>query len=343
MLKGLFGKSGKATETPLLTTAIPPCYAQVYRADGTLPTSDFTSLVVPMFERVREAAGDAEFQVLIETISAALNRAANVRFPLGRPGTDYRRFETLYNYALMVVMATAWWMERNQLGPEALESALEACVPAQGLARLKHEPEAWQDVLAFFTGEADGGLRQVSGMPWQSAPPAPKSRASIPTGETAPKRTAGTGSERFLTPHSSQWANPLSKGWVLVDAIRDGLRDGSLPYNRKQSWVHVDREGRTFLQVPEVFQWCYERLDVDVSPKTLVNQFGRLNICTRTRKGQNLLRGGRRNQKTYQQGFVVEDPELFWDGKPPADQFYIRHLTGHGFGQSPQNPPDPTA
>ena len=87
MLKGLFGKSGKATATPLLTTAIPPCYAQLYRADGTLPTSDFTSLVVPMFERVREAAGDAEFQVLIETISAALNRAANVRFPLGRPGT----------------------------------------------------------------------------------------------------------------------------------------------------------------------------------------------------------------------------------------------------------------
>ena len=107
--------------------------------------------------------------------------------------------------------------------------------------------------------------------------------------------------------------------------------------------MQVDREGRTFLQVPEVFEWCYERLDAEVPPKTLVNQFGRLNICTRTRKGQNLLRGGRRNQKAYQQGFVVEDPSLFWDGEPPADQFYIRHLTRHGFGQSLQSPPDSAA
>ena len=142
----------------------------------------------------------------------------------------------------------------------------------------------------------------------------------------------------FVRPDRSQWAQPLARGWVLVEAIREGLQDGSLPYNRKKAWVQVDREGRTFLQVPEVFEWCCERLDMDVPPKTLVNQFGRLNICTRTRKGQNLLRGGRRNQKHYQQGFVVEDPALFWDGDPPADEFYIRHLTRHGFGQPSANP-----
>lgn len=286
---------------------------------------------------------NAEFQALLEKITAALNRAANVRFPLDRPGTDYRRFETVYNYALMVAMATAWWLERNSLGLDALESELASLVPAQGLARLKHEPQVWQDVLAFFSGEPGGGLRQVSGMHRQPAAPAPESSPSNPSAKAAPKHAASTKSERFLTPHRSQWANPLSKGWVLVEAIREGLRDGSLPYNHKQAWVQVDREGRTCLQVPEIFEWCYERLDADVPPKTLVNQFGRLNICTRTRKGQNLLRGGRRNQKAYQQGFVVESPDLFWDGEPPADQFFIRHLTRHGFNQSPQPPPGTAA
>ena len=342
MLKGWFRTSGNTTATPPPVTPVPQVYLPLYRADDTLPADQFARLVVPMLEVVREAADDEVFRALLERITAAQHRAANVRFPLGRPGADYRRFETVYNYALTAVMVTAWWMERHQWGPDALKRALATCVPAPGLARLQREPEVWQDMRAFFTGDADGGLRQVSGTQWLLATPAhPPITGGQATPSAKPRNDAG--SERFLTPKRSQWANPLANGWVLVEAIRDGLRDGSLPYNRHQAPVQVDREGRTFLQVPEVFEWCYERLDAEVPPKTLINQFGRLNICTRTRKGQNLLRGGRRNQKAYQQGFVVEDPNLFWDGEPPADQFYIRHLTRHGFGQSLQSLPDSAA
>jgi len=344
MLKSWFSRPNKAAPTPTPATAIPPIYAPLFRADGTLRADQFERQVVPILEQVRKVASDADFQALLATITAALGRAANTRFPLDRPGADYRRFETIYNYAVIVVITTQWWLHHHKRGLEALEDTLTTAIPAEGLARLKREPAVWQDIRACITGEAaDGGLRQVAGIHWQPAAPAPSGTPPIPPSVSAPQPSTNKRCEHFLTPHRSQWANPLTKGWVLVETIREGLRDGSLPYNRKQAWVQVDREGRTFLQVPEVFEWCYERLDAEVPPKTLVNQFGRLNICTRTRKGQNLLRGGRRNQKAYQQGFVVEDPNLFWDGEPPADQFYIRHLTRHGFGQSLQSPPDSAA
>ena len=315
-------------------TAIPSRYRPVYRADGTLHTDHFASLVVPMFEQVRGAASDAEFQTLLDKITAALNRAANVRFPLDRPGTDYRRFETIYNYALMVVMATAWWMERNKMGLEALERALGTCVPAQGLARLKHESEVWRDVLAFFTGAADGGLRQVSDSHWQPVTSVPANNPPATSGAGKPVTNSAERckSERFLTPHKNKKAGPLAKGWVLVETIRNGLADGSLPLNAKGAPVQVDREGRTFLQVPEVFEWCQQRMASAVPARTLANQFSRLGICTRTRGGKDLLRGGRRSQKRYQQGFVVEEAQIFWDGPPPADDFYILHLTAHSFG-----------
>jgi hypothetical protein len=283
-------------------------------------------------------------------ITQACQRAGNHRLPKGQQDSDYRRFETLYNYALISAMAIAWHMDAAELEQGWQQALAETLIPPEGLARLRQEALVWEHWQAFFEGREDGGLREVAGrsvLP-RRTPETPASAScpnpggsEIPQKQTGPNPEATT--DKFLTPHSSQWANPLSKGWALVAAIREGLRDGSLPYNRKYAWVQVDREGRTFLQVPEIFEWCYERLNAEVPPKTLVNQFGRLHICIRTRKGQNLLRGGRRNQKSYQQGFVVEDPGLFWDGAPPADQFYIRHLTRHGFGQSPRSPPDSAA
>ena len=304
----------------------------LHRADGTQSEAQFQQQTLPLFQALHLAAqqrdpgtADQTLTTLLMSIAQACQRAGNHRLPKGQQVTDYRRFETLYNYALISAMAIAWHMDAAELEQGGQQALAETLIPPTGLARLRQEALVWEHWQAFFEGRDDGGLREVATSQKQKEP--------------SPEATA----DKFLTPHSSQWANPLSKGWVLVEAIREGLRDGSLPYNRKQAPVQVDTEGRTFLQVPEVFEWCHERLNAGVPPKTLVNQFGRLNICTRTRKGQNLLRGGRRNQKAYQQGFVVEDPSLFWDGEPPADQFYIRHLTRHGFSQSPQSPPDAAA
>ena len=329
----------------------------LHRADGTQSEVQFQQQTLPLFQSLHRAAqqrdpstADQALTTLLMSIAQACRRAGNHRLPKGQQVTDYRRFETLYNYALISAMAIAWHMDAAELEQGGHLELAEELIPAEGLARLRQEALVWEHWQAFFEGRDDGGLREVAGRTkWPGRLPeapvvtdTPEPEAAAITPQQA-KPNPEAKADKFLTPHSSQWANPLAKGWALVEAIREGLRDGSLPYNRKQAWVQVDREGRTFLQVPEVFEWCYERLDAEVPPKTLVNQFGRLNICTRTRKGQNLLRGGRRNQKAYQQGFVVEDPSLFWDGEPPADQFYIRHLTRHGFGQSLQSPPDSAA
>lgn len=319
----------------------------LYRADGSQSRTQFEQQTLPLFQALYRAAVQREvstaepaIQALLGAITQACQRAANERLPKGSQITDYRRYETLYNYALISAMAIAWYMDTKCIERGGQRDLAETLLPPEGLARLRQEPLVWEHWHAFFEGGEDGGLREMAGRtkaPGQAAKPMTSSADSgqYSTDELSKSATPGkpASEDRFLKPHRNQWANPLAKGWVLVETIREGLCDGSLPYNGKQAWVQVDREGRTFLQVPEVFEWCYERLDADVSPKTLINQFGRLNICTRTRKGQNLLRGGRRNQKHYQQGFVVEDPALIWDGDPPADEFYIRHLTRHGFAQ----------
>lgn len=360
MLKNLFRRrapaDSQARPNSLAAHPLDGPIRALYRADGTQSEAQFQRLTLPLLQELHRAAqqrdpatAEQALTTLLMSIAEACQRAGNHRLPKGQQVTDYRRFETLYNYALISAMAIAWHMDAEALELGGQTALAETLIPPQGLARLRQEALVWEHWQAYFEGREDGGLREVAGrsaLPGR-APETPASTSSPNPGEstTPSKQTSNpqATTEKFLTPHSSQWANPLSKGWALVEAIREGIRDGSLPYNRKQAPVQVDREGRTFLQVPEVFEWCHERLDSDLPTKTLVNRFGRLNICTRTRKGQNLLRGGRRNQKSYQQGFVVEDPSLFWNGEPPADQFYIRHLTRHGFGQSPQSPPDSAA
>ena len=319
----------------------------LYRADGSQSRAQFARETLPLFQalhrealRRESATAESAMQSLLDTITGACQRAANERLPKGGQVTDYRRYETLYNYALISAMAIAWRLDETEVDPGGAVRLAERFLPADGMARLQRETLVWKHWQAFFEGGDDGGLREVAGRSAglrQStaapvfSPSRPNARASAPG--------ANTQVRAFARPDRSQWAQPLARGWVLVATIREGLQDGSLPYNCKRAWVHVDREGRTFLQVPEVFEWCGERLDGHAHPKTLINQFARLNICTRTRKGHNLLRGGRRKQKHYQQGFVVEDPTLLWDGEPPQDEFFIRHLTQHSIGQAHQKPP----
>ncbi|MAT94429.1 MAG: hypothetical protein CME59_17755 [Halioglobus sp.] len=313
----------------------------LYRADGTQSNHQFQQQTLPLLHALHRAArrrdpatADQSLIRLMTSIVDACRRAANVRLPLGVPVSDYRRYETRYNYALISAMAITWYREAEGLEPGEERVLAETLLPSMGLERLREEPLVWEHWQAFFSGNADGGLREIAGQSLPTDSEA-ESTAVLPRScgdrQEASKTPAGqhrdgTGNA-FLSPPSHRRANPQAKGWVLVDTIREGLRDGSLSYNDKASWVQVDKEGRTFLQVPEVFEWCHARLNPDVPPKTLINQFGRLHVCIRSRNGQNLLRGGRRHQNGEQQGFVIEDPALFWDGKPPTGQFFIRHLT----------------
>ena len=223
-------------------------------------------------------------------------------------------------------MAIAWHYGRSGAGAGGHLELAEELIPAEGWRVFARRPWSGNTGRPFSKGATmvayekwRGAPNGQAGYPKLLSLPTLRSQRPLRSHHNRRNRTPAK-ADKFLTPHSSQWANPLAKGWALVEAIREGLRDGSLPYNRKQSRVQVDRKGelpagtrslRVVLRAPRPGR----------SPKTLVNQFGRLNICTRTRKGKNLLRGGRRNQKQYQQGFVVEDPNLFWDGEPRLTSF----------------------
>ena len=319
----------------------------LFYADGTLSRQQFTNLVVPLLKHLHAACvkddpnrADDQFSDVIAAISQACHRLANHRLPLGQGADDYRRYETHYNYALITAMAIGWYVKHSASNTRNPLALLARWVPPEGQARLQREPQVWQHWQGYFSGEEDGGLRVIASdtvalgehavSPLEAHPLRPNTTALPAGASTTPGSTTSPDVE---PPQGKPRANPLARGWRVVEAIRAGLREGSLAYNRPNAPVQVDAEGRTFLQVPEVFEWCAAQLPGSESPKTLMYQFDRLGLCTRTPKGRNLLRGGRRDQARYQQGFVVEDATIFWEDAAPADQFYIRHLTRHDLSE----------
>lgn len=339
------------------TDSLDQALSALLQADDTLSRADFATLTLPMLKQIHaeamsregESTADADLADLMTAMAVACRRACDTRMPQGRAGTDYRRYETVYNYALITAMAVAWHMEAAAVPRGEHEELALHFIPPAGLQRLQADPMVWNDWLAFFTDGDDGGLRRLAGRQGSPGRAGEAGRAdgrdfhqSGTAAKSKPPRSdkpthrpmSETTDNQCITPHKNQWAGPLAAGWQLVDTIRDGLRDGSLAFNGNADWVQVDRQGRTFLQVPEVFEWCQQRLAGDDTAKTLINRFGRLNICTKTRQGENILRGGRRNQKHYQRGFVVEDPAIFWEGDAPAAHFYIKRLTAHAFASN---------
>src|SRR5690606_32304002 len=90
----------------------------LYRADGTQSQQAFQQQTLPLFQALHRlteqrepTAANHTLTALITTITRACHRASNHRLPKGHQVSDYRRFETLYNYALISAMAIAWYMD----------------------------------------------------------------------------------------------------------------------------------------------------------------------------------------------------------------------------------------
>lgn len=367
-------------------------------ADGTQSRMAFQANTVPLIRSVHTdvssqmSSADATdlTLALIADLSKACTRIAHRRMPVGRPGTDYRKYETIYNYALIVGMALEWRaLKAGEGGTIDLASGL---VPPSGCNRLCRYPMVWRDLENYLNADLnDGGLREVSQVPQgpllsllrsessdrqagdiagQAVEPGiliAKGTSSFtqvadepehitseaishtvhdpPLPCTKVELTAGLppGSEdesvlnnpeekqpAFVSLHPDNQPDCRALGWEVVEVIRDGLATGVLPHNDAGDWVQVDPEGRTFLQVPEVFDWASQQLSKPCSGKTAFNRFKRLNITVRSRKKKSdLLVGARRGQKPPQRGVVIEDACVLWTtaAPRPAQTFVIRHLT----------------
>lgn len=300
-----------------LNTAI----SVLWQAEGTRSRADFQAHIVPLYvalltELKRYTPAQTAEQCVIDLLNStatACRHRWSVRLPLKRPGSDYRKYEMIYTYALVTAMAVDCLAHHAHRA--SLEQLARILLPADGLGRLKADPMVWEDWLGYFHRAERGGLYAVSVCsPSVARTPAPVVRHPSPT--PGPSQPAP--------------APPPGSGRAMLAAIRQALADGSLSYNQPGDAVQVDSEGRTFLAHPAIFEWCIERLAMDADVKRAKNRFDRLTIYKRSADGHQLFRGRLRERDPKRRGYVVEDAAVLWSEAPPAGRFVIERVTGSG-------------
>ena len=305
----------KAARAAELNTAI----SGLWQAEGTRSKTDFQAHIVPVYASLltelkryttAEIAEQRVIDLLNTTVTACCHRWS-VRLPMKRPGSDYRKYEIVYTYAVVTAMAVGCLARyAHHQSPEQLAHTL---LPKDGLARLRVDPIVWEDWLGYFQQAERGGLYAVS------------------VGSTSvqkPRTTASRNPSSTPKPSEQPSEPPVGSGRAMLAAIRQALADGSLSFNQPGDAIQVDSEGRTFLAHPAIFEWCIERLAMDVDVKRAKNRFDRLTLYKRSASGHQLFRGRLRERDPKSRGYVLEDAAVLWSEAPPTGQFVIEHVTG---------------
>jgi len=321
-------KAGRAVE---LNAAI----SELWQAEATHDKAQFESDIVPIFTRLlvelKRTLPDqeAEDQVLalLHRTTAACHYRWSVRLPLKRPGSDYRKYEIIYTYALVSAMAVDS-LKLNSNDQDPLDDFTRRVIPREGLSRLQADPTVWEDWQGYFEQAEIGGLYAVSigDKQWTqmfSTEVAPSTETDfeepvMARGDAAPDATG------FRAEIS---APPPGSGKAMLAAIKEGLKDGSLSFNQPHDVVQVDRDGRTFLEYPAALEWSMDRLALDVDLKRAKNRFDRLKFYKRNADGRQLFRGKLRQRDTRVRGYVFEDASVLWQAPPPTGRFVIENLT----------------
>jgi hypothetical protein len=136
-------------------------------------------------------------------------------------------------------------------------------------------------------------------------------------------------SERPEKPQGVRGGKPRSRaaGWSVVDAIKVCIADGTLSVNQPGDLVQVDRDGRTFLQSPAVFEEVKTLQGLEEGARNLENRFARLKINKETSEGWRLFNGKSLKSEPMVKGYVVEDDNIFWDDEVPQGRFVVQGLT----------------
>lgn len=303
--------TNKAERAPELNAAI----SRLWQAEGTHSKKAFQQQIVPIYTalydelKTHQSTDEAEACILalLEQTAAACDYRWSVRLPMKRPGSDYRKYEIIYTYALITAMA----VRRLQAvaGTTPLEDLAARILPAEGRAALQADPVVWEDWTGFFEQAPLGGLYAVS-----------MGRAS-----DRPKQPGeGTPAVPKMTPVRPP---PAGSGKAMLAAIRAALDTGTLSYNKPGDPVQVDAQGRTYLVHPAILQWCQGQLALEDDTRRLGNRFSRLKIFTRSSGGNVLYRGRLRDRDAYSQGYLVENAAVLWCREAPQGRFVIENIT----------------
>ena len=196
-----------------------------------------------------------------------------------------------------------------------------------GLGWLGQEPAALRALAAYF-GDGPSELRAIAceaerriGLPLDRG-----STASAPEAPLAEEATAGR-----LDPPQPQAApadpqpapGPApppaiggeGAGWEWINWVRAGLRDGSLPVNAADAWLH-NIAGEAYVVAPACFEAFAARREL--APATVRNRVVRLG---RHRSRASPSGAANRFRAVLDDGSRVEGMvfpgELFWDDDPP--------------------------
>lgn len=314
----------KASRAADLNEAI----SALWQAEATHDRQAFENNIVPIYmallpelqKSLPVEEGEAQLLELLNNTTAACHYRWSLRLPLKRPGSDYRKYEIVYTYALITAMAVDRLITNTREESPSPEAVAERILPAEGLARLQDDPIVWQDWLGFFDQSEIGGLYAASirNKSWLQ----PKAPLATQDEEAQTVKPA----QHRPTKRTDTEPRPGS-GRAVLAALREGLEDGSLSFNQPSDAVQIDRDGRTFLEYPAALEWCMKRLALDEDLKRVKNRFDRLKVYKRTPDGRQLFRGKLRQRDPRVRGYVLEDHSLLWTDPPPAGRFVIENLT----------------
>ena len=196
-----------------------------------------------------------------------------------------------------------------------------------GLGWLGQEPAALHALAAYF-GDGPSELRAIAceaerriGLaldrgppaPAPDAPPAQEAEAERPDAPPPPAATAEPEPAPGREPPPAIGGE--GAGWEWINWVRAGLRDGSVPVNAADAWLH-NIAGEAYVVAPA----CFEAFAAgrDLAPATIRNRVVRLG---RHRSRASRSGAANRFRAVLADGSRVEGMvfpgELFWDGDPP--------------------------
>lgn len=275
---------------------------------GSYDWETFQKRVVPIYERLGErGCAESEMAQLLDNTIAAAKRRRSRRLPMGRPGTDYRRYKEPYSYALVVAMATDALLRRPESRERKPEEVARILLSESAYGRLRDDPQVWEDWLGYFERARLGGLYEVA---WGETAErvSPVDLGNTASADAKPARKA-----------------PEAAGWRFVQGLKECLDEGSISFNGNEDLVQFDAKGRAFLDL-RVFDAVAELKYEDLTGKKLENQFDRLNVIRRTRNNRKLHIGRSRKSAADQTGYVVQSQSALWDGEYPSGKFKIKDI-----------------